>query len=307
MRISRFSARPPVYRTKQIAQHYDCDLAIPNGPGIGNVVCYTRLVEEVSLSLGRPLRLLSAPLDPRLGRRSREHPYPLWEANPYISEIVDLERCDAEALRVVNQEKDDLCQFSHVIENLCGAYGVRPRALRGSLFLAESEMRSALNSLQHLKRPIVAIHPFGKTSSPIGSQWYIAQWRHLVERFEDKVSFLQLGFREEEQKDVGVYYPDSDVRTAIALLWAADLFIGFDSGLAHIATALQKPACVLWDAAHKEPIESGKEPGFAASLLLRWAYPQNRNLVILGERSDEVLRICEEFIIETVRSFKREI
>ena len=306
-RASRFSGRPPIYRTKQIASQFDCDLAIPNGPGIGNVVCYTRLVEEVSRSLGRPIRLLTATLDPRLGRRSSEHPYPLWEANPYVLEIVDLEQLSPDALRIINDEKDDLCQFSHVIENLCSAYGVRPRALRGSLFLAEHEMRSALHSLRHLKRPIVALHPFGKTSSPEGSSWYYTQWRRLVERCLANVSFLQLGFYEKEQKDFGVFYPDADLRTAVALLWAADLFIGFDSGLAHIATALQKPAVVLWDAAHKEPIESDKERGFAASLLLRWAYPQNRNLVILGERDDEVLRICEEFIAETVRSFKREI
>ena len=59
---SRFSGRPPVEQTKQIAREYGCDLAIPNGPGIGNVVCYTRLVEDLALALGRPLRLLSAPI-----------------------------------------------------------------------------------------------------------------------------------------------------------------------------------------------------------------------------------------------------
>jgi hypothetical protein len=299
--------RPPIERTKEIARDYGCDLAIPNGPGIGNVVCYTRLVEEVSLSLGRPLRLLTAPLDPRQGRRSSAHPYPLWEANPFVRDIVDLERLDSRALSIVNQEKDDLCQFSHVIENLCSAYGVRPRALRGSLFLHQEEMRAALDSLAHLKRPVVALHPFGKTSSPAGSRWYSTQWQRLVERNKNSMSFLQLGFREEEDKDIGAYYPDADIRSAIALIWASDLFVGFDSGLAHIATALQKPVTVLWDASHKEPIESRKEPGFAASLLLRWAYPHNRNLVILGEREDEVLHLCEELVTETLRSFKREI
>lgn len=282
-------------------------MAIPNGPGIGNVLCYTRLVEEVSFQLGRPLRLLTAPLDARMGRHSTDHPYPLWEANPYIHEMVDLQMLDPDALGIVNKEKDDLCQFAHVIENLCSAYGVRPRALRGSLFLTEREMREALQSLAHLKRPIVALHPFGKTSSPIGSSWYHTQWQRLVERGKRNVSFLQLGLRAREDKDLGIPYPDADLRSAIALLWATDLFVGFDSSLAHIATALQKPAAVLWDVAHKEPIESSKEPGFAASLLLRWAYPQNRNLVILGERDDEVLRLCLEFIDESVRSFKREI
>ena len=307
LRASRFSVRPPVERTKQIAHQYGCDLAIPNGPGVGNVVCYTRLAEDLALTLGRSLRLLSAPLDPRMGARCAEHPYPLWEANPFVDQIVDIERLDPEALRIVNQEKDDLCQFSHVIENLCNAYGLRPRALRGSLFLHAYEMRAAVESLRHLRRPIVVLHPFGKTSSPEGSPWYLSQWRRLVERAGERVSFIQLGWREKEQKELGIEYPEADLRTAMGLIWAADLFIGFDSGLAHIATALQKKAAVLWDAAHKEPIERSKEPGFAASLLLRWAYPQNRNLVLLGERDDEVLHLCEEFIDETVRSFQRKI
>lgn len=307
LRASRFSASPPVERTKQIASRHGCDLAIPNGPGIGNVVCYTRLVEDLAREMGRPLRVLTGPLDPRMGSRSAEHPHPLWEANPFIDEIIDLEQLDPEAMGVVNTEKDDLCQFSHVIENLCAAYGLRPRALRGSLFLHDHEMRAAIEGLRHLRRPVVALHPFGKTSSPEDSPWHVKQWRRLVQRAGKRVSFIQLGFHQREQKDLGIEYPDADIRRAIALIWAVDLFIGFDSGLAHIATALQKRSAVLWDAAHKEPIERSKERGFAASLLLRWAYPQNRNIVLLGERDAEVLALCEEFIDEGVRSFHRKI
>lgn len=304
-RQSRFSTRAPLQETKHVANRFQCDVAAPNGPGIGNVLCYTRLIEDMALSMGRQLRLATAPLDPKAGARSTLHPYPLWEHNPYIADIINLEAVDPQALAMVNGEKDDLCQFSHVIENLCGSYGLRPRALRGSLFLAVDEMRTALGALGHLRRPIVAIHPYGKTASPEGSPWYLTSWQRLIAA-RPTVSFFQLG-ADSEKKPLGIHYPHADLRAAIALIWAADLFVGFDSGLAHIATALQKPTLVLWDAVYKEPIEAAKEPGFAASLLLRWAYPQNRNLLILGERFDETVTLCLEFIDETISSFKRQV
>ncbi len=300
---SRFSDRPPLARTKALSAQHACDVAVPNGPGIGNVLCYTRLVEEMALSLGRPLRILTAPLDPRTGGRSRDHPYPLWEHNPYVGELVDLEGIDPDALRLMNAEKDDLCQFSHVIENICACYGLRPRSLRGSLFLAHAEMATALATLRHLPRPIVALHPFGKTASPQHSPWHAREWRSLISA-TPQFSYLQLGI---EEKHLGAYHPAADLRTAIALIWASDAFIGFDSSLAHVATALQKPTAVLWDAALKEPIEMRKQAGFAASLLMRWAYPQNRNLVLLGERGGEIQHLCAEFLADITRLFKRQV
>jgi len=41
----------------------------------------------------------------------------------------------------------------------------------------------------------------------------------------------------------------------LALIWASDIYIGFDTGPSHIATALEKPSIVLWDALRKVPLE----------------------------------------------------
>ena len=89
----------------------------------------------------------------------------------------------------------------------------------------------------------------------------------------------------------------------IALIWASDIYIGFDTGPSHIATALQKPSLVLWDALRKAPLEEEKEAGFSIAHLPRWAYPQNKNLVIIGEKDREILESCLEFIFYQKESF----
>jgi ADP-heptose:LPS heptosyltransferase len=102
-----------------------------------------------------------------------------------------------------------------------------------------------------------------------------------------------------------VFTPRTTIRQFVALLWASDLYIGFDTGPSHIATALAKPAVVLWDALRKAPLEEAKQAGFSIAHMSRWAYPQNRNLVILGEKEREVLDWCLEFVLETAASFRR--
>ncbi|MCL2933939.1 MAG: hypothetical protein MGG11_17330 [Trichodesmium sp. MAG_R03] len=46
---------------------------------------------------------------------------------------------------------------------------------------------------------------------------------------------------------------------------------------------------MLWDALRKEPLEEEKEAGFSIAYLPRWAYPQNKNLVIIDEKDHEIL------------------
>lgn len=305
--MTRFSSGPPLAGTKGLARLHDCDIALPTGPGLGNVLCCTRVVEELAFRLGRPLRILTGPLRLSRGFVRPTEEFAVWQSSPFVRHIENLEAADPSALGRINREKDDLCQFSHIIDNLCSAYGLRPRRLRPSLFLSLDEMTWALDHLAGVPRPIVALHPFGKTSSPEGSPWFRDRWLALIAQPEASVSFLQLGVRPIEDKVLPVPYPSTSLREAFALLWASDAFLGFDSALAHVATAFEKPALVLWDVVHKESVEVAKEPGFAAALLLRWAYPQNRNIVLLGERDEEALLLCREFLRETTRSFQREV
>lgn len=293
---SRFSNNPPLAATKRLAQLHECDIAVPNGPGIGNVICCSPAVEAYATSIGRSLRILTAPLTPQVGRAPGDtDPYPIWAGNPYVGTVVNANLIDPNIIAEINNEKDDTCQFSHVIENICFAYGVSPRRLRPSLYLSCSEMSWALEYLHDMPRPILCIHPYGKNSPPTSSPWYESQWRELVRQCR-ACSVIQLGLKKTEQKEIPAFYPNVSLRQAMALIWACDFFVGFDSCFAHVATALEKPAIVLWDVRNKETAEQLKEAGFAAAMMLRWAYPQNKNLLLLGERDGEILSICLETI-----------
>lgn len=302
IRPRRFLGTPSFYYAKYYAKKHRCDLAVPNATGIGNIIVFTRLVEEYALRLGKSLRLLTGPINPWVGVVEHELKYPVWQNNPFVSTIVDADELDRQIMEKVVLEQDNYCQFGHVMENICHCYGLKPRKLRPSLFLSAEEMTWGLETLSGLKRPVICLHPAGKSSSTPESSWYVENWLRIIDTLEDRVSFVHLQKFNTDHKELGVYSPKTTLREAMSIIWAADMFLGFDSGLSHMATAFEKPALVLWDAVRKCKVESAKHPGFSSATMLRWSYPQNKNLLILEEKNDEVVGLCCNYILEVTSS-----
>src|SRR5262249_15621740 len=149
-----------------------CDIAIPNNAGIGNILMYTRVVDDLARLSGRPLKILTGRLRTPIPLASWEDPYPIWRNNPFVSEIVDAEKIDPAIMDAINDEMDNLCQFSHMIENIAYHYGLRPRVLRPSLYLTKDEQDWAIERLRSFPRPIVCLHPHGTSSCKPGHPWY---------------------------------------------------------------------------------------------------------------------------------------
>jgi hypothetical protein len=302
-----FLASEPFARARFHAARHHCDLAVPCYMGLGSQICYTPLVEALARRLGRPLRLPSGPSDSAYGRHPAEElTFPIWENNPFVAEIVDAEKIDPRILEELSEEMDNYCQLGHVIENICAPYGVRPRRLAGSLYLSVTEMRWGIETLSRLQRPVVCLCPYGRSSSPSGSPWYLDRWLELVDELSAEAGFFQTGHDDFRTKELPVFSPPSTVRQAMALIWASDVYVGFDTGPSHIATAVATPAAVLWDAPRKTRLKDPHRLGLNIAHMSRWAYPQNRNLVILHERHGEVLQACIDFVRETVAGFTRQ-
>jgi len=304
----RFLETEPFIYSKKYATQHSCDLAIPSFLGLGSKVCYTPLVEAFALQQGHSLKILTAPHykpNPKNQEGAKEDwTAAIWQNNPYISEIVNANAIDPKIMQDINSEFDNFCQSQHEITNLCAPYDLRPRYLRGSLFLSQEEMQWGLEALSHLKRPVVCLCPYGTSASLPSSPWYLDRWLELIAVLEKDVSFFQIGHTHLEQKQLPVFNPVTTVREMIALIWASDMYIGFDTGPSHIATALQKPTLVLWDAVRKVALEEEKQAGFSIAHLQRWSYPQNNNLVILGEKNREILEDCVKFVRAQVELFK---
>jgi hypothetical protein len=297
-----FLETSPLKRTKELAELHGCDIAIPNHAGIGNILMYTRVVEDMARSLGRPLKVLTSGLRVRFGGLDAgEDPYSIWSNNPFVDEIIDADFIGPEIQAQINKEMDNFCQFSHMIENIEYQYGLRPRRLRPSLFLSKSEQQWAIGQLGTFARPIVCIHPHGKSSPKPGNPWHEENWRRLIARLDDHVTILEVFKIGWEKKHLPTKKFGTTLRQMMALVWASDVFVGFDSSVAHVATAFNIPSLVLWDPFRKLEIEERFQTGFAPAAMSRWSYPQNRNIVLLGDRDDQIVSIIAAWIHDYAR------
>ena len=285
-----------------ICHKFKADLAVPNVTGIGDVLMYTRLVEEIAMRYGRPINLLTGSIQPTdgVGTLEDEEPFPIWRANPFIGQILDLSELSPESMALVNASHERHCHFGHIISNICAEYGVVPRHIRPSLFLTEAECREALLSLSVLPRPILCLHPYGTSSPKLGHPWHEDEWHKLLAELPTEVSVVEIGLHGKEDKGFPTNRFRTTLRQMMALVWASDMFLGFDSSVAHVATAFGKPAMVLWDPIRKSEIDT--EPGMGPVAFSRWSYPQNKNLMLLGENEGEIRRIATNWIKDVIRS-----
>jgi hypothetical protein len=297
-----FLTTPPFHASKHYAKLHGYDLVVPNTSGIGNVLMFSRLVEDYAFAAGRRIRLLTAPFRPTIGVVEDEEEYPVWANNPFVREIGNADQIDPEIMPAVNAEVDNYCQYSHVIENICSAYGLRPRALRASIYLAPEEMAWAMEQLEPYPRPVIAVHPYSKTAPGPGHPWHRERWADLVIELAKRGTVLEIHKHDVDDRKLPAVRFATRLRQMFALIWASDVFVGLDSSPSHVATAFCKPAVVLWEPMQKLKAEEGYQAGFAPAVLLRWGYPQNRNLFLLGERGNEVIDQVLDYVDTEVTS-----
>ena len=303
----RFLKTEPFYYSQKYALKYGCDLAIPSWSALGTMVVYTRLIEAFSLRLGRPLKILTAPhyyTEESIALNERH--YPILDENPYIKEIVNADAIDLKIMRHIAREIDNFPQLGHITENICAPWGLKPRKLHGDLYLTKEEKQTALEALSHLPRPLVVLCPYGNSAPLKESDWYLNKWLILIEKLKNHVSFFQVGHDKFNHKALPLYTPEhTTVREMMALIWACDVYVGFDTGPSHIAAAFEKPTLVIWDAVRKAKLEEAKEKGFSLATLGRWTYPHTKNITLLGERENEGVNWIVDFIVTECAKFDR--
>src|SRR5690348_1871623 len=95
----RFSAAEPFEAAKMHAAQVGADVAVPNGPGLGDVLCFSRLVEDYARKEGRPIILLTGPMALKYGNHPRDGQYPVWENNPFVDHIIDADAIDQQIMK----------------------------------------------------------------------------------------------------------------------------------------------------------------------------------------------------------------
>jgi ADP-heptose:LPS heptosyltransferase len=138
----------------------------------------------------------------------------------------------------------------HVLRIICDRLGLDDPAIRTYYHTAADERIKARSIRPPSSRPLVVVHPFSGFFAARSKQWDFRHWKRLLELIPPEIETMRFGGVEEpatptdrpnHRELVGM-----DLRLVAALLEAADAFVGQESGLAHLATALGVPSVVIF-------------------------------------------------------------
>ncbi|MGQ9589905.1 MAG: glycosyltransferase family 9 protein [Planctomycetota bacterium] len=156
----------------------------------------------------------------------------------------------------------------HVLRIVCERLGLEDPEIRTYYYSTAEERAKARAIRPPSSRPLVVVHPFSGFFAARSKQWDFGHWKRYLELLPPEIETIRFGGPEEPatptERPNHREMVNMDIRLIAALLESADAFVGQESGLAHLATALGVPSVVLFT-------------GFVPPDV--FGYPQNINLV----------------------------
>ena len=142
---------------------------------------------------------------------------------------------------IVRKEKSQ-----NIIEHNMLKLGIERYDYKAAYYLNEEEKGWAKQETSQFKKPILAICT---KSKEIVKNWPKENWEELVGSVMSKFSVIQLGDESEPFfSNVTRFAGDLSMRQSAAILSFAQIFIGPDSLLMHIANGLNIPSLILFGA-----------------------------------------------------------
>lgn len=158
----------------------------------------------------------------------------------------------------------------HVLQIVGEELGFDPDEVDPQIYYypTEEEREHAREICPPDDRPLVIVHPFSGFFAARTKQWDFGNWKSFLDSIPSAIDTMRFcGLDDpatpsdrESHRDIET----SDIRLIAALLETADAFVGQESGLAHLATALGVPSVVIFT-------------GYVPPAV--FGYPQNVNLV----------------------------
>ncbi len=141
-------------------------------------------------------------------------------------------------------------ESKHVLEIICERLGLMDPEIATYYYPTPEERAKARLIRPPSSRPLLVVHPFSGFFAARSKQWDFRHWKLFLELVPPEIETLRFGDVEDpatpterpnHREVVGM-----DLRLIAAILQSADVFVGQDSGLAHLATALGVPSVVLF-------------------------------------------------------------
>jgi len=140
---------------------------------------------------------------------------------------------------IVRKEKSQ-----NIIEHNMFRLGIDKYDYKAAYYLSEEEKDWAKQETKQFEKPILAICT--KSKEPV-KNWPETNWSELIQNLKDNFSIIQLGDEKEPIfEGVNRYAGKLSMRESAAILSKANLFIGPDSLLMHVANGLNIPSVIIF-------------------------------------------------------------
>jgi ADP-heptose:LPS heptosyltransferase len=174
----------------------------------------------------------------------------LFHNNPDVAAAFPSGNRPREGSFLVNYEDPWPPPRKHVLRIITERLGLGEPALRTYYYPTVDERVKARAIRPPSSRPLLVVHPFSGFFAARSKQWDFRHWKRFLELLPPEIETMRFGGVEEPATPTDRHnhreLVGMDLRLVAALLEMADAFVGQESGLAHLATALGVPSVVLF-------------------------------------------------------------
>jgi len=174
----------------------------------------------------------------------------VFHNNPDVAAAFPAAKQPPEGAFVVDYESPWPPERRHVLRIISSRLGLDDPEIRTYYYTAREERLKARSIRPSSSRPLLVVHPFSGFFAARSKQWDFRHWKQFLELLPPEIETIRFGGVDEpatpterpnHREMVGL-----DLRVVAALLESADAFVGQESGLAHLATALGVPCVVVF-------------------------------------------------------------
>lgn len=152
-------------------------------------------------------------------------------------------------------------QNTNVIAHNMQRLGIQESQYKAKYYISDKEREWGRQKVCNLKKPIIAICT--KSKEPV-KNWPSENWLELISKIHDMFSIVQLGDSTELKLNGATRFAGKySMRQSAVILSHANLFIGPDSLLMHVANGLDIPSIIIF---------GGSRP------IKCLGYPENENI-----------------------------
>jgi ADP-heptose:LPS heptosyltransferase len=140
----------------------------------------------------------------------------------------------------------------HVLKIVCESLGLNGDEIDPRIYYhpTDEERARAHQIRPPGGKPLVVVHPFSGFFAARTKQWHFSNWKSFLDLIPNAIETMRFSNPDDPATPTErPFHRDiqtADIRLQAALLESADAFVGQESGLAHLATALGVPAVVIF-------------------------------------------------------------